>query len=74
VTTLWLLVLIVAIVGALLLVRALRDVRDEVTRTVDSFAEFQAALAPALVVLREEHRAVALRLEPARSGSEPTRR
>jgi hypothetical protein len=74
VTTLWFLVLIVAVVGALLLVRALRDVRDEVTRTVDSFAEFQAALAPALSVLREEHRAVALRLEPARSGSEPTRR
>ena len=39
----------------LLLVRALRDVRDEITRTVDSFAEFQAALAPALVVLRDEH-------------------
>jgi nicotinamide riboside transporter PnuC len=73
VTTLWFLVLIVAVVGALLIVRALRGVRDEVARTVDSFAEFQAALAPELVVLREEHRSVALRVERARSGSERAR-
>ncbi|MGZ4688728.1 MAG: hypothetical protein ACXVKA_12710 [Acidimicrobiia bacterium] len=67
-TGVWFLVLIVAVFGALLLVRSLRDVRDEVTRTVDSFAEFQAALAPALVVLRDETRDVALRVELGRSG------
>jgi hypothetical protein len=73
VTVLWFVVLIVAVVGASRLVRALRDVRDEVTRTVDSFAEFQAALAPALVVVRNETRAVALRLEHGRPGSDRTR-
>jgi hypothetical protein len=70
VTGLWVLVLIVAVGGAVLLVRSLRDVRDEVTRTVDSFAEFQAALAPALVVLRDETRNVALRVD-GRTGTEP---
>jgi hypothetical protein len=69
VTTLWYLVLAVALDGAVLVIRSLRDVRDEVTRTVDSFTEFQAALAPALGVLREEHRLVAARVERARSGS-----
>jgi hypothetical protein len=73
VTTLWFLVLLVAVIGAALLVRSLRDVRDEVTRTVDSFAEFQAALAPALTVLRDEHRAVALRLEHGAFGPDSTR-
>ena len=72
-TALWFAVLVVAVVGALLLVRSLRDVRDEVTRTVDSFAEFQAALAPALVVLRDETREVALRVDLGRPGSAPTR-
>ncbi len=72
-TGLWLVVLFIAFAGAWLLLRSLRDVRDEVTRTVDSFAEFQAALAPALVVLQDETRGVAMRLEPARSGSDPTR-
>jgi Tfp pilus assembly protein PilX len=69
VLTVWYLVLIVAVVGALLVIRSMRDVRDEVTRTVDSFSEFQAALAPALSVLREEHRLVAAKVERARSGS-----
>lgn len=69
-TGLWVLVLIVAVCGAALLIRSLRDVRDEVTRTVDSFAEFQAALAPALVVLRDETRNVALRVD-RRTGTEP---
>jgi hypothetical protein len=69
VTTLWYLVLVVAVIGAALIIRSLRDVRDEVTRTVDSFSEFQAALAPALSVLREEHRLVAAKVEHARSGS-----
>jgi hypothetical protein len=73
VTALWVLVLIVAVCGALLLIRSLRDVRDEVTRTVDSFAEFQAALAPALVVLRDETRNVALRVD-GRTGTEPAPR
>jgi hypothetical protein len=73
VTGLWVLVLIVAVGGALLLIRSLRDVRDEVTRTVDSFAEFQAALAPALVVLRDETRNVALRVD-GRTGTEPAQR
>ncbi len=68
-TTVWYLVLAVALIGAVLIARSLRDVRDEVTRTVDSFAEFQAALAPALGVLREEHRLVAAKVEHARSGS-----
>ena len=72
-TAVWFLVLVVAVVGATLLVRSLRDVRDEVTRTVDSFAEFQAALAPALVVLRDETREVALRVDHGRPGSAPTR-
>lgn len=68
-TTVWYLVLAIALIGAVLIVRSLRDVRDEVTRTVDSFTEFQAALAPALGALREEHRLVAAKVEHARSGS-----
>jgi hypothetical protein len=69
VTALWFLVLVLAAIGALMLVRALRDVRDEVTRTVDSFAEFQAALAPALVVLRDETRNLALHADDRRPGN-----
>jgi hypothetical protein len=61
----WFLVAVLAAGGAVLLVRALRDVRQEVARTVDSFTEFRAALAPALVVLRDETRDVTLRREPA---------
>jgi hypothetical protein len=74
VTALWFLVLVVAVIGGTLLVRSMRDVRDEVTRTVDSFSEFQAALAPALITLRAEHQAVAQRVEQSRSGTDPTQR
>jgi hypothetical protein len=73
VTALWFLVLVLGVLGALALVRSLRDVRDEVTRTVDSFAEFQAALAPALVVLRDETRNLALHTDDRRPGSDTTR-
>ena len=72
-TGVWFAVVVVAVLGAILLVRALRDVRDEVTRTVDSFSEFQAALAPILVVLRDETRVVAHRVDLGRPGSAPTR-
>jgi nicotinamide riboside transporter PnuC len=72
-TGVWFAVVAVAIIGSALLVRSLRDVRDEVTRTVDSFTEFQAALAPILVVLRDETREVALRVDLGRPGSAPTR-
>lgn len=72
-TALWFLVLIFGAIGALLLVRSMRDVRDEVTRTVDTFAEFQAALAPALVVLRDESRNLALHADDRRPGSSTTR-
>jgi hypothetical protein len=65
----WLLVVVLAVGGALLVVRAVRDVRTEITRTVDSFSEFRAALAPALVLLRDETRDVTLRLEPTRPGN-----
>jgi hypothetical protein len=73
VTAVWFLVLVVGALGALLLVRSLRDVRDEVTRTVDSFAEFQAALAPALVVLRDETRNLTLHTDTRRPGSSALR-
>lgn len=69
----WILVLVIAIAGICLLVRALRDVRHEIKSTVDSFTEFRAALAPALLTLRDETRDVTLRLEPA-PGTDPTRR
>jgi hypothetical protein len=72
-TGVWFAVVAVAIIGSALLVRSLRDVRDEVTRTVDSFSEFQAALAPILVVLRDETQAVARRVDLGRPGSAPTR-
>ena len=72
-TGVWFAVVTVAIIGSALLVRSLRDVRDEVTRTVESFSEFQAALAPILVVLRDETREVALRVDLGRPGSAPTR-
>ena len=64
----WFLVIVLAAGGCLLLVRALRDVRGEISRTVDSFTRFRAALAPALVVLRDETRDVTLRREPARAA------
>ena len=69
----WVLVVVIAIAGICLLVRALRDVRHEISSTVDSFTEFRSALAPALVTLRDETRNVTLRLEPA-PGAERTRR
>jgi hypothetical protein len=61
----WFLIAVLAAGGAVLLLRALREVRAEVSRTVDSFTRFRAALAPALVVLRDETRDVTLRCEPA---------
>ena len=69
----WILVLVIAIAGICLLVRALRDVRREISSTVDSFTEFRTSLAPDLVTLRDETRNVTLRLEPA-PGTDPTRR
>lgn len=69
----WVLVLVIAIAGICLLVRALRDVHHEISSTVDAFTEFRSALAPALVTLRDETRDVTLRLEPA-PGTERTRR
>ena len=69
----WFLVIVLAAGGVLLLLRALRDVRTEIASTVDSFTEFRAALAPALVVLRDETRGVTMRREPA-PGSHSTRR
>jgi hypothetical protein len=72
-TGVWFAVVAVAIIGSALLVRSLRDVRDEVTRTVDSFSEFQAALAPMLVVLRAETADVARRVDLGRPGSASTR-
>jgi hypothetical protein len=62
----WLLVVVLAFGGALLLVRALRDVREQIGATVDAFHDFRSALAPALVLLRDETRDVTVRLEPAR--------
>jgi hypothetical protein len=73
VSGIWILVLVIALAGICLLVRALRDVRHEISSTVDSFTEFRTALAPALVTLRDETRDVTLRLEPA-PGTDPTRR
>lgn len=64
---------VVAVLGAVLLVRALRDVRDEVTRTVDSFSRFQTTLGPILAVLRDETGEVARRVDIGRPGSAPTR-
>jgi hypothetical protein len=69
----WLLLALLAGGGAVLLVRALRDVRQEISHTVDSFTRFRAALAPALVELRDETRNVTLRREPA-PGAETTHR
>lgn len=70
-TAVWLLVAVTGVFGAVLLVRSLRDVRTEIAHTVDSFAEFRAALVPALVVLRDETRNVALRVDDRRPGSDP---
>ncbi len=64
---------VIAVAGICLLVRALRDVRHEISATVDSFTEFRSALAPALVTLRDETRNVTLRLEPA-PGADRSRR
>jgi hypothetical protein len=61
----WFLIAVLAAGGAMLLVRALRDVRGEIAHTVDSFTRFRTALAPALVELRDETRNVTLRREPA---------
>jgi hypothetical protein len=69
----WLLVVVLAFGGALLLVRALRDVRHEIGATVEAFTDFRGALAPALVLLRDETRDVTLRLEPARDPTVPRR-
>ena len=68
----WVLVLVIGVVGDLLLVHALRDVRDEISRTVDSFTEFRAALAPALVALARRNPRRDPRLEPA-PGADATR-
>jgi hypothetical protein len=73
VSGIWVLVVIIAIAGICLLVRALREVRTEISSTVDSFTEFRTALAPALVLLRDETRDVTLRIEPARGANTPRR-
>jgi hypothetical protein len=70
----WVLIALLAAGGALLLVRALRDVRQEIGHTVDSFTRFRAALAPALVELRDETRDVTLRREPAPGPGNPSPR
>ena len=66
----WILVAVTGVFGGVLLVRSLREVRTEISRTVDSFAEFRAALVPALVVLRDETRNVGLRVDDRRPGSD----
>jgi hypothetical protein len=73
VTAVWILIAVTATFGGVLLVRSLRDVRTEIGRTVESFSEFRAALVPAMVVLRDETRNVALRVDDRRPGSNPPR-
>jgi hypothetical protein len=73
VTAVWILIAVTAVFGGVLLVRSLRDVRTEIGRTVESFSEFRAALVPAMVVLRDETRNVALRVDDRRPGSNPPR-
>ena len=68
-TAVWILIAVTATFGGVLLVRSLRDVRTEIARTVESFSEFRAALVPAMVVLRDETRNVALRVDDRRPGS-----
>ena len=68
-TAVWILVAMTGIFGGVLLVRSLRDVRTEISRTVESFSEFRAALVPAMVVLRDDTRDVALRVDDRRPGS-----
>ncbi len=70
---LWFAILVIAVLGAVLLARSLRDVRDEVARTVDSFTKFQTTLGPILAVLRDETAEVARRVELGRPGSAPPR-
>jgi hypothetical protein len=60
----WLLIAVLAVGGAVLLLRARREVRAEVARTVDAFSRFRSALAPALVELRDETRDVTLHRAP----------
>jgi hypothetical protein len=67
----WILIAVTATFGGVLLVRSLRDVRTEIGRTVETFSEFRAALVPAMVVLRDETRDVALRIDDRRPGSNP---
>ena len=70
---LWFAILVVAVLGAVLLARSLRDVRNEVARTVDSFTRFQTTLGPILAVLRDETGEVARRVDLGRPGSAPPR-
>jgi hypothetical protein len=67
----WILIAVTATFGGVLLVRSLRDVRTEIGRTVETFSEFRAALVPAMVVLRDETRDVALRIDDRRPGPNP---
>lgn len=61
---------LVLVAGTLGLAAALRRARDEVGPTVAAFAEFRAALAPALLALREDAAATAQRLEIGRVGAD----
>lgn len=69
----WIVILVVAALGAVMLVRSLHRVRDEVGPTIEAFAELRAALQPAVASVRVEASGAHARLDAHGPSTAPTR-
>jgi hypothetical protein len=67
-TALWIVLGLLALAGALALVRSLRGVRGELAPTIEAFADLRAAIAPATVAVRDDAHRLAHRLDARESA------
>ncbi len=71
---LWVLAIGIVLLGAAALTFAARRTRDEIAPTVQAFAEFRAALQPAVAALHTESADARRRLDDVGSGIRRTQR
>lgn len=65
---LWIVLGVLALIGAVALARSLRMVRAEITPTIEAFADLRAALAPATVAVRDDRARLQARLDAREAG------
>lgn len=65
---LWIVLGVLALIGALAVARSLRTVRGEITPTIEAFADLRAALAPATVAVRDDRARLQARLDAREAG------